>query len=109
MEEAMHMKISDNQFTLEGERLTHEPTGAVFWLGHNDVVLCESGSANHKIGDEHDYSLQELKGGCLEYLQIGSQAVHLNAFRWYCHMLTCPGPDVLGRVTRVLCRAGEKG
>jgi hypothetical protein len=61
MEDAMHMKISDDQFTLDGERLTHEPTGAAFWLGHNDVVLCESGSANQKIGDEHDYSLQELK------------------------------------------------
>jgi hypothetical protein len=39
----MHMKVMKEQFALDGDKLTHTPTGATFWLGDKDVVACEQG------------------------------------------------------------------
>jgi hypothetical protein len=47
------------QFVLDGEKVTHTPTGATFWLGDKDVVCCESGRLNLETGD--NYELDELK------------------------------------------------
>jgi hypothetical protein len=55
----MHMKVMAEQFALEGDKLTHTPTGATFWLGDKDVVCCEPGRLNLETGD--DYKLDELK------------------------------------------------
>lgn len=55
----MHMKVMTEQFVLEGDKLTHMPTGAMFWLGDKDVVCCEPGRLNLETGD--DYKLDELK------------------------------------------------
>jgi hypothetical protein len=55
----MHMKVMTEQFALEGDKLTHTPTGATFWLGEKDVVCCEPGRLNLETGD--DYKLDELK------------------------------------------------
>jgi hypothetical protein len=55
----MHMKVMTEQFVLEGDKLTHAPTGAKFWLGEKDVVCCEQGRITLKTGD--DYKLDELK------------------------------------------------
>jgi hypothetical protein len=53
------MKVMAEQFALEGDKLTHTPTGATFWLGDKDVVCCEPGRLNLETGD--DYKLDELK------------------------------------------------
>jgi hypothetical protein len=55
----MHMKVTMEQFVLDGEKLVHSPTGATFWLGEKDVVCCEQGRLNLDTGD--DYKLDELK------------------------------------------------
>jgi hypothetical protein len=55
----MHIKVTKEQFVLDGDRLTHAPTGATFWLGDKDVVCCEQGRLNLDTGD--DYRLDELK------------------------------------------------
>ena len=55
----MHMKVMTEQFALDGDKLTHTPTGATFWLGDKDVVACERGRL--KVGADDDYSLDELK------------------------------------------------
>ena len=55
----MHMKVMKEQFVLDGDKLTHTPTGATFWLGDNDVVACEQGRLKLNTGD--DYDLDELK------------------------------------------------
>src|SRR3954469_13351119 len=46
----MHMKVTAEQFELNGDKLTHRPTGGTFWMGDKDVVCCEP-----------DYKLDELK------------------------------------------------
>jgi hypothetical protein len=55
----MHMKVMAEQFVLDGDRLTHTPTGATFWIGDKDVVCCEPGHLKLETG--HDYKLDELK------------------------------------------------
>jgi hypothetical protein len=55
----MHMKVMAEQFVLDGDRLTHTPTGSTFWLGDRDVVCCEPGRLHLQTGD--DYKLEELK------------------------------------------------
>jgi hypothetical protein len=55
----MHMKVMTEQFVLDGDKLTHVPTGATFWLGDKDVVACERGHLHLDTGD--DYVLDELK------------------------------------------------
>jgi hypothetical protein len=55
----MHMKVTTEQFVLDGEKLVHSPTGATFWLGERDVVCCEQGRLNLDTGD--DYKLDDLK------------------------------------------------
>jgi hypothetical protein len=55
----MHMKVSPEQFVVDGDKLVHSPTGATFWLGDKDVALCDAGSPDLASG--HDYSTEELK------------------------------------------------
>ena len=55
----MHMKVMKEQFALDGDKLTHTPAGATFWLGDKDVVACEQGRLKLNTGD--DYDLDELK------------------------------------------------
>jgi hypothetical protein len=55
----MHMKVTAEQFELDGDKLTHGPTGATFWMGDKDVVCCEPGRLNLETGN--DYKLDELK------------------------------------------------
>jgi hypothetical protein len=54
----MRMKVDHSQFEIDGERLTHAPTGTVFWKGEKDVVLCEWGET--KLASGHDYDREEL-------------------------------------------------
>ena len=49
----------NEEFVLDGDKLTHMPTGATFWLGDKDVVACERGRLHLDSG--RDYSLDELK------------------------------------------------
>jgi len=58
MEQAMHMKVDHSQFELDGDRLTHKPTGAVFWIGEKEFVNCEWGET--KLASGYDYSREEL-------------------------------------------------
>ena len=55
----MHMKVTREQFELKGDKLTHTPTGATFWIGDKDLVCCEPGQLNLETGD--DYKLDEIK------------------------------------------------
>lgn len=55
----MHMKVMAEQFVLEGDKLTHGPTGATFWIGDKDLVCCERGRLQLHTGD--DYKLEELQ------------------------------------------------
>ena len=56
----MHMKVSAEQFVVDGDKLVHSPTGATFWLGDKDVALCDAGSPDLASG--HDYNIDQLKG-----------------------------------------------
>jgi hypothetical protein len=60
----MHMKVSHEQFEIDGDRLTHAPTGAVFWLGDKGVVNCEWGQTQLPSG--HDYDRGELEEAARE-------------------------------------------
>jgi hypothetical protein len=33
------MKVDHSQFVIDGHRFTHQPTGAVFWIGKIDAIL----------------------------------------------------------------------
>lgn len=55
----MHMKVTAEQFELNGDKLTHGPTGATFWMGDKGVVCCEPGRLTMETGD--DYKLDEIK------------------------------------------------
>src|SRR5687767_13652749 len=68
-EKAMHMKVSADQFTLNGDKLTHTPSGAVFWMGDKDVVLCEPGIAGREMTSGHEYDVEELKQAAWTILQ----------------------------------------
>ena len=54
----MHMRVDDSQFQIDGDRLRHAPTGAVFWMGEKNVVACEWGETGLASG--HDYDREEL-------------------------------------------------
>jgi hypothetical protein len=68
MDQNMHMKVMTEQFVLDGDKLTHAPTGATFWLGDKDVVACERGRL--KVGTDDDYSLDELKEAAWRIMKI---------------------------------------
>jgi hypothetical protein len=55
------MKVSADQFELRGDKLTHRPTGAEFWAGEKDVVLCDEGSAGKPASGGDEYDPEELK------------------------------------------------
>ena len=55
----MHKKVTAEQFELDGDKLTHRPTRATFWMGDKDVVCCEPGHLTMETGD--DYKLDEIK------------------------------------------------
>jgi hypothetical protein len=57
----MHMKVSADQFELNGEKLRHVPTGAEFWAAEKDVVLCDEGLAGKADFGGNDYDPEELK------------------------------------------------
>jgi hypothetical protein len=65
----MRMKVSAEQFQLNGDRLIHTPTGAVFWMGKKDVVLCERGVAGQMLRNGHEYDIEELKQAAWKILQ----------------------------------------
>jgi hypothetical protein len=64
----MHMKVMTEQFVLDGDKLTHRPTGATFWLGDKDVVSCDQGRLNLDTGD--DYNLDELKDAAWRIMTV---------------------------------------
>jgi hypothetical protein len=57
----MPMKVSVDQFELQGDKLTHVPTGAEFLAGEKDVLLCNEGVAGKPAFSGNDYKLEELK------------------------------------------------
>ena len=65
----MHMKVSADQFELKGDRLVHLPTGAEFWAGETDVVLCDEGVAGEPLSSGHDYDPEEIKRVAWEIFQ----------------------------------------
>jgi hypothetical protein len=54
----MHMKVDHSQFQLDGDRLTHAPTGAVFWTGNKGIMNCQWRETLLPSG--HDYDRAEL-------------------------------------------------
>jgi hypothetical protein len=54
----MHMKVDHSQFELDGDRLTHAPTGAVFWTGDKGIVNCQWGET--MLASGHAYDRAEL-------------------------------------------------
>jgi len=65
----MRMKITTDQFELNGEKLTHAPTGAQFWMGERDVILCEPGKAGRALSSGHEYDTDELREAAWKILQ----------------------------------------
>src|SRR5436190_875528 len=57
-ESPMRIKVDHSQFEIDGDRLTHIPTGAVFWMGETNIVNCEGGNTRPESG--HDYDRNEL-------------------------------------------------
>lgn len=66
----MHMKGSADQFELKGDKLIHLPTGAEFWIGEKDVVLCDEGVAGKPLSAARDYVPEELKRVAGEIFQL---------------------------------------
>jgi hypothetical protein len=60
----MHMKVDHRQFQIDGDRLTHQPTGAVFWMGDKGLVNCEWGDT--KLASGYDYDRSELQEAARE-------------------------------------------
>ena len=60
----MHMKVDHSQFVIDGDRLTHQPTGAVFWLGQADVVNCDWGET--ELASGYDYDRKQLQEAARE-------------------------------------------
>jgi hypothetical protein len=54
----MHMKVDQSQFTIDGDRLIHQPTGAVFWMGEKAIVNCRWGET--ELASGYDYDRAEL-------------------------------------------------
>ena len=61
------MKVSADQFVLDGERLTHRPTGATFWIGEKDVACCDPPT---QPGTGNDYDLEQLKEQAWRILKV---------------------------------------
>jgi hypothetical protein len=53
------MKVDHSQFVIDGDRLTHQPTGAVFLLRQKDVVNCDWGET--KLASGYDYDRNQLQ------------------------------------------------
>src|SRR5882762_1352994 len=51
--QGMHMKVDHSQFQIDGDRLIHQPTGAVFWMGNKGIVNCDWGQI--ELASGHDY------------------------------------------------------
>ena len=66
----MHMKVSHDQFVIDGDRLTHQPTGAIFWMGKKDVVECDWGAAGKPVFNGNDYEPEELKQVAWEVFRL---------------------------------------
>jgi hypothetical protein len=64
----MHMKVMTEQFVLDGDKLTHMPTGATFWLGDKDVASCDQGRLNLGTGD--DYNLDQLNDAAWRIMTV---------------------------------------
>ena len=64
----MHSKVTTEQFELNGDKLTHGPTGATFWMGDKDVVCCEPGRLTLETGD--NYKLDEIKGEACRIMAV---------------------------------------
>jgi hypothetical protein len=64
------MKVSHNQFEIDGDKLRHVPTGALFWMGESDVVNCELGLAGTRTGVGDDYEVDQLKQAAWEIFKL---------------------------------------
>jgi hypothetical protein len=64
----MSRKVSHDQFNIEGDKLTHAPTGARFWLGETDVVGCDWAGAD-ETADPFDFDRDELMRAAKELLE----------------------------------------
>jgi hypothetical protein len=60
----MHMKVDHTQFQIDSDRLTHQPTGAVFWMGEQGLVNCEWGEI--ELASGYDYDRSELQDAARE-------------------------------------------
>jgi hypothetical protein len=60
----MHMKVDHSQFQIDGDRLIHQPTGAVFWMGNKGIVNCEWGQI--ELASGHDYDRTQLQEAARE-------------------------------------------
>jgi hypothetical protein len=60
--------VTHDQFQLEGDTLTHVPTGAQFWLGQNNVVSAGMGKAGQSHAREV-YDPEELRKAACEILE----------------------------------------
>jgi hypothetical protein len=66
----MHMKVSHDQFEIHGDKLRHTPTGALFWMGESDAVMCDAGLAGTDMGAGHDYDPEQLKQAAYEVFKL---------------------------------------
>lgn len=62
------IKVSHLQFAINGDRLTHTPTGAVFWMGARGVVSCEWAGAGAALRDGDHYDREELSAAARDIL-----------------------------------------
>jgi hypothetical protein len=64
----MSIKVSHDQFNIEGDKLTHVPTGAQFWMGETDVVVCDWAMAG-QAPEAIDFNRDELMRAAKELLE----------------------------------------
>jgi hypothetical protein len=65
----MHIEAKADQFELNGDKLTHVPTGAEFWAGEKDTAFCGSASGSQLLDNGHDYDPEQLKQIAREIFQ----------------------------------------
>ena len=53
--------VTADQFELKSDKLTHVPTGAEFWAGEKDVILCDGALGGNPFLKGNGYDLTELK------------------------------------------------
>ena len=66
----MRIEVSKNQFLIKGDKLVHEPTGAVFLKDGFDVRAIDWGSANETLAAGDRYEPVDIEEAARDILLV---------------------------------------